>query len=90
MGYKILYTTISDNYLPHIHTNKFCKFRRKSVNKNVTIVTISIHGFFEATSEKATEGSINEREDKKSQEQNLRVHLLKELEDQPVNRERVA
>lgn len=41
-------------------------------------------------SEKVTEGSINKRGDKKSQEQNLRVHLLKELEDQPVNRERVA
>lgn len=59
------------------------------MNKNVIFVTISIHGFFEAMSEKAAEGSINKR-GQESQEQNLRVHLLKELEDQPVNRERVA
>lgn len=64
----------------------FCTLRRKRLNKNVIIITISIHGFVRPRVKRLLREVAPEVERKRRQKQNLRVHLLKELVNQPVRK----
>lgn len=73
----------------------FCKLKIKGLNKNIVNITISTLGFFFQLMDfwshqwKDCSGTQHYRR-QEDQGQNLRVHLLTELQNQSVNREGAA
>lgn len=72
-------------WLPDTDANMFCTLRRRRLNKNVIIITISTHGFVRPRVKRLLR-EVAPGERKRRQKQNLRAHLLKELVNQPVRK----